>query len=195
VTPGGRTLGLAESFRATNTQSTIAGVVARSDNRVDGAAFSTCTVGGLDATTATTDCWDRLDRPDVRRLLIAGIAPAWFNVLDLSAIHEHVERPVLSVSFAASEGLADAIEREFDGDARDRRLEIYERQPPRERVTVGGETLFVRAVGVESETARQVVSAVTLDGGRPEPVRVARQLARAADAWRATGGNDETVDG
>ncbi|QDX40426.1 DUF99 family protein [Salarchaeum sp. JOR-1] len=175
---GTRALGLAESY--TGEESTLAGAVVRADRVVDGFSFGSCTVGGLDATDCVIDIWNDLDRPDVQYLFVAGVAPAWFNVLDLPRIHESVERPTLSVSFEESPGLGDAIRREFDDPGR--RLAIYERQPPREEVVVDDESVFVRSVGCDDPAS--VVRAFTPAGGRPEPVRVARLAARAADDYR-----------
>ncbi|MGB9987190.1 DUF99 family protein [Salarchaeum japonicum] len=176
--PGTRALGVAESY--TGERSTLAGTVVRADRVVDDVCFASCTVGGLDATSRIIDLWSDLDRPDVRYVVLAGIAPAWFNILDLTRIHDAVERPVLSISFESSPGLSEAIRREFDTPGE--RLERYERQPPRERVSVNDESVFVRSIGCDDPAG--VVRAFTPEGGRPEPVRVARLAARAADDYR-----------
>ncbi|WP_336036108.1 DUF99 family protein [Halobacterium yunchengense] len=176
---GTRALGVAESYRGR--ESTLAGAVVRASRVADGFSFASCTVGGLDATDAVVECYDRLDREDVRYVFVAGVAPAWFNVVDLYAVHDAVDRPVLSVSFERSEGLADAIEREFDGAAAADRLAVYDRQPDREPVAVNGERVFVRSVGCDEP--REVVRAFTPAGGRPEPLRVARLAARAGDDY------------
>ncbi len=178
---GTRALGVAESYAHGAENSTLAGAVVRADRVVDGFSFESCTVGGTDATSAVCDLYDALDREDVRYVFVSGIAPAWFNVLDLHEIRERVERPVLSVSFEESPGLADAIEREFDGEERERRLAVYERQPERVPVDVNDERVFVRSVGCDDPEG--VVRAFTPEGGRPEPLRVARLAARAADNY------------
>jgi len=182
VKPGVRALGIAESYR--QDRSTLAGVVARANRVVDGFGFGTCTVGGTDATAAMRSLFDRLDRPDVSYLFVAGIAPAWFSIVDLHELHEGTDRPVLSVSFEESEGLASAIREAFDGEACDRRLATYRAQPDRQRVGVADGTVFVRSVGIDDDEAAAVVRAFTPAGERPEPVRVARQAARAADQFR-----------
>jgi hypothetical protein len=179
VKPGTRALGVAESYRGDS--STLAGAVVRASRVVDGFSFSSCTVGGTDSTDAVVDVYRQLDREDVQYVLVSGIAPAWFNVVDLQAVHEAVDRPVLSVSFEASEGLEDAIAREFEGDERECRLAVYDAQPDREPLAVNGERVFVRAVGCENPA--DVVRAFTPEGGRPEPLRVARLAARAADEY------------
>lgn len=177
--PGARAVGVAESYR-TGT-STLAGVVTRASRVVDGFAFGRVTVGGTDATAGIRDLLSDLDREDVHYVLVAGIAPAWYNVLDLTAIEAAVERPVIAVSFEESEGLEAALRREFSGTALEERLGTYRRQPDRESLTVNDETVFVRAVGIAPRAARDVVRAFTPEGGRPEPLRVARLAARAAD--------------
>jgi hypothetical protein len=184
VKPGTRALGVAESF-GDGPRSTLGGAVVRADRAVEAFVFGTCTVGGTDATAAVADLWTRLDRPDVRWLLVAGIAPAWFNVLDVRSLSERLDRPVLSVTFEASaESLTAALEREFSDEALAQRRETFERQPPRTRLRVDGETLFVRAVGCSDDEAHEAVRAFTHEGGRPEPLRVARQAARAAEVFR-----------
>ncbi|MFT4922174.1 MAG: endonuclease V-like protein UPF0215 family [Haloarculaceae archaeon] len=176
---GVRALGIAESY--TDSTSTIAGAVVRASRVVDGFAFGRCTVGGTDATESIASLFDRLDREDVRYLLVAGIAPAWFNVVDLHALADATDRPVISVAFEESEGLSSAIREAFDAAGTTRRLATYQAQPDRRPVTVNDETVFVRSVGLPDDEAADVVRGFTPEGGRPEPLRVARLAARAAE--------------
>lgn len=180
--PGTRAVGVAESYR--DATSTLAGAVVRADRVVDDLAFSTCTVGGSDATDAVASLVADLDRPDVQYVLVAGIAPAWFNVLDLHRLQDATDRPVCSVSFEASPGLEAALRREFSGDALTDRLATYRAQPPRRELSVDGDRLWVRSVGIDDDEAAAVVRAFTPEGGRPEPLRVARLAARATDRFR-----------
>ena len=202
VKPGARAVGIAES--TADDRCLLCGVVVRADRAIDGVGFASATVGARDATEAVLRLLDRLDRDDIQYLILSGVAPAWFNILDLDRIAAVADRPVLSVSYEASPGLAPAIRREFEGAARKERLAVYDRLPPRRRVEVNGETLFVRSVGLgdadgndgsassgdasaptaPDEVAR-VVRAYTPTGGRPEPVRVARLAARGAQTWHA----------
>jgi len=183
--PGTRALGVAESFADGDDRSVLCGAVLRADRAADGFVFGSCAVGGTDATAAIESLFVDLDREDVQYLLCAGIAPAWFNVVDLHALADAVARPVLSVSFESSRGLEPALREQFSGEALDTRLRIYRAQPPRCRVEVGGGDVWVRAVGVDDEEAARVVRAVTPEGGRPEPLRVARLAARAGRRFRA----------
>jgi len=176
VKPGSRTLGVAFSDGAE--RSRLAGALVRGARTLDDLAFGSCTVGGLDATDAIRTVFSRLDREDVQRVVCAGIAPAWFNLVDLLRLHEALDRPVLAVAFEESPGLEPALRREFDGDALAERLTVYGRLPPRRRVEGVDRPLFVRAAGLDAAAAGRVVRELTVEAGRPEPVRVAKVAAR-----------------
>ncbi len=182
--PGRRALGIAASDRDRLSQ--LGGAVVRADRVVDGFGFGTCTVGGSDATAAVCRLFDRLGREDLGYVFLSGIAPAWFNLLDLHAIRDHTGLPTLSVSFEPSPGLADALRDAFDSDsALEDRLATYRAQPERRELSVNDETVFVRSVGLDPDETDAVVRAYTPEGGRPEPLRVARLAARAASESRA----------
>lgn len=183
---GKRILGIAESYQGRSdldTQSTLGGAVIRGDKTVDTLIFGRCRVGGLDATQQILSMWKRLDRPDIQYLLIAGIAPAWFNIIDLDTLATKTDRPIIVVTYEASEGLQQAITREFSGTDRRHRLERYEALPPRHRLLMDDRTLYWRVAGQDPETIPQLLESVT-HTAYPEPLRVAKLLAQAGDAFR-----------
>lgn len=188
--PPSRTLGVA--FSDGDRVSRVAGAVLRSDFALDGLAYGSCTVGGTDATDAVVDLTADLGREDVRHVCIAGVAPAWFNLLDLRRIHEALDRPVSAVSYEASPGLEPALREAFGGDVLADRLARYRSLPPRRRVdrpddpamsadpATSADPLFVRAVGVDDDRAVAVVRSLVREGfRRPEPLRVAAIAASA----------------
>lgn len=187
MTLGRRAFGIAESYSGADSTetSTLAGAVVRADRTVEDFAFGSCTVGGRDATDAIVDLFERLDRPDVRYLFVAGVALSWYNVVDLHAVHRAVERPVFAVSFEESDGLEAGIDDAFDGSERTARREVYDGLPDRHRLPVE-DPLFVRSLGVDRATAADVVEAYT-EKRRPEPLRVAKRLARRVDTARRDG--------
>ena len=186
MTLGGRVLGVAESHGG-GTRSTIAGAVVRPDRVLDGLAFSTISHGGTDSTDRIASLVADLGREDAQATLLAGVALAWFNLVDLAALADRTDRPVVAVSFETSPGLEPALREQFTGDALATRLAAYERLPERRPVAVNGETLFVRSVDCDDATAVDLVRRHTPEGGRPEPLRLARLAARAADAFRRGG--------
>ena len=191
---GVRALGVAESFRGREgTTSTLCGVLTRASRVTDGFVFGNCTVGGTDGTDAVCDLLDRLDREDVRYVLLSGLALAWYNVLDLRTIHHTADRPVCSITYEGSEnGLEAGLREAFSGAALEERLATYRRQPSRRALDVGGERIFVRSVGLSDGEEGEALRAFTPEGGRPEPLRVARLAARAADRWKSDRRDSET---
>ncbi|WP_440770637.1 endonuclease dU [Natronorubrum sp. DTA28] len=183
--PGVRALGIAESVRgdANRDRSTLAGAVVRADRVTDGFAYRSCTVGGTDATDAVVALLEDLERPDVRYVLLGAIAPAWYNLFDLSRIEAAADRPVIAVTFEASDGLESGLRDAFSDAALEQRLETYRSLPERRALSIHGETVYVRHVGCDAETAAEVVRAFTPEGGRPEPIRVAKVAARAGEAY------------
>ncbi len=177
--PGSRAIGIAASDGPTRSQ--LCGAVVRADRVVDDLLFTRCTTGGTDATDALCGLLAQLERPDVRWLLLAGVAPAWFNLIDLHAVHAVADRPVIAVSFEASDGLEEPLEAHFSGKELEMRRSRYRHLPEQHPIDVGSETLFVRTIGIDIESASGVLTAFTPEAsGQPEPLRVARLAARAA---------------
>lgn len=185
MAPPSRTLGVA--FSDGPDRSRVAGAVVRADGTLDGLAFARCTVGGTDATDAVIDCWRALAREDVRHVACAGVAPAWFNLLDLSRLHRTLDRPVYAVSYEQSPGLDSALREAFDGEALAVRRDAYQSLPPRVPVAAGDgdadaadDSRFVRAVGVDADHAAAAVRELTREGfPRCEPLRIAGLAASA----------------
>jgi len=178
---GFRALGIAECFKkGSGKRSILAGVVMRADGLVDGFSFSTATVGGLDATEAVLRLYGRLRRKDINILMLNGCVISWFNVVDLHEVSERTGRPLICVTYEPSQGLEPYFRQYFPGDWQER-LAIYERNGPRKEVRLRtGHEVFVRAIGLNEEDAVRVLNRFTLHGSIPEPLRLARLLARAA---------------
>jgi endonuclease V-like protein UPF0215 family len=187
VKDGTRVLGVAESYRGGRSpgeQSTLAGVVVRADRVVDGVSFASLTIGGTDATGSIIELVSDLDREDVQYLLLSGIAPAWYNLVDLFELSDATDYPICAVSFEDSPGLETALREAYEGEALTKRLAVYDRQPARRRIEINGHDRYWRGVGIGNDDAHELLSAVTPLGGRPEPLRVARLAARGADRFR-----------
>ncbi len=193
IKPGTRALGIAESTAEHTNKCVIGGAVVRRDRVTDGFAFSSATVGGVDATSAMQTIITELCRPDIQYVLLSGVAPAWFNLIDIFSLAHAAECPVIAVSYEQSTGLESALRKHFEDNALERRLTQYEKLPDREQLTIAADssennrnddnTLFFRAVNIDVATAKTVIRAYTPVGGRPEPVRVARLAARGARQW------------
>lgn len=173
---GLRALGIAESY-AGRSRSVLAGVVMRKDLRIDGFTSGRVTVGGMDATDIILQMIHELDRRDINVVLLSGCVIAWFNVIDVQRVAEETGIPVICVTYEESDGLLDDLRHHFPDD--EDRIQAYLRLGEREPVDLGGNrTIYLRATGIGYPDAARFCRDFTLEGKIPEPLRVARLLAR-----------------
>ena len=178
-----RALGVAESFRPTAKKSTLAGVVMRTDLVVDGFVFGAATVGGEDATRAVLAMYRKLKRGDVNLIMLAGCIISRYNIIDVDEVARKSGLPVVCLTYNESGGIEDSIRRHFGRP--EGRLESYKRLGARSAVLLRtGKRVYVRNSGISDPDARSVLDAFTLQGGVPEPVRLAKLLARSARSLR-----------
>jgi len=176
-----RALGVAESFRRSDRHSSLAGVVVRSDRMVDGFAFGQATVEGDDATRAIYGLYRSLHRDDVNLLMLSGCVISLYNVVDVDGLSSSSGIPVLALTYKESAGIEGAIRHHF-GDG-DEKIERYNKLGPRSAVILHtGSRVYVRLSGISEDDARRVLDSFTLEGGIPEPVRLAKLLARSRRA-------------
>lgn len=170
---------MAESFAPHARASTLAGAVIRRDGAVDGAVFGSSTVSGNDATDSIASMHARLGRNDISLTMVSGLVISMYNIVDIARLAKLTGAPAIGVTWRESAGLEGAIRRHFGEPAA--RLAEYAALPERERVRLrtGHDVLIVRA-GCSLDGARAALDAFTTHGAVPEPIRVARTLARAA---------------
>ncbi|KUK44591.1 MAG: DUF99 family protein [Methanothrix sp.] len=175
---GVRVLGIAESFLKMRPSSRLAGVVMRKDLRVDGFGFAKISVGGDDATEGILKIFWGLERSDINALLLNGSIISWFNIVDLDRVSAETGLPVISLTYEESEGLERYIEEYFPRPQG--KIEMYKKLGPREPLQLkNGFVVYARFLGATAEATRGLLNSFTLEGKVPEPLRVARLLARS----------------
>ncbi len=176
-----RALGIAESFRPTAKWSTLAGVVMRSDLLVDGFVFGAATVGGDDATDSIIKMCRKLRRGDINVVLLSGCIISLYNIVDVDELAKSSGLPVVALTYKESKGIEGAIRHHFARPGE--RLEKYRGLGrPVPVLLHTGYKVFVRNSEIDESDSKRVLDAFTLQGGVPEPVRVARLLARSRAA-------------
>ncbi|MEM4610342.1 MAG: DUF99 family protein [Thermoproteota archaeon] len=174
-----RALGVAESFRKSSDKAFLAGVVMRSDFIIDGFAINRTTVSGDDATDSVIALYSSLSRKDINLIMIGGAVISMYNIVDINRVFEETGRPVVAVTYRPSGGIEDAIKKRFPGNW-ERKLEAYRKLGPRREVTLkNGFKVFVRNIGIDDYDSKLVLNRFTFFGRIPEPIRVARLLARS----------------
>jgi len=173
-----RALGVAESFRKGSAKAFLAGVVMRSDFIIDGFAINRTTISGDDATDSVIALFSSLGRQDINLVMIGGAVISMYNIVDVNRVFEKTGKPVLAVTYRPSEGIEEAIKKHFPGNW-ESKLEAYRRLGPRREVTLkNGFKVFVRSAGIDDYDSKLVLNKFTVFGRIPEPIRVARLIAR-----------------
>jgi len=178
---GIRVLGIAESFKREEEKSVLAGVVMRSDFVIDGVAFDKITVGGMDATEGVLHIFESLQRADINVMVLNGCVISWFNIIDIKEVYEKLNIPLICVTYEESEGLEEHIARHFEATERDCRIEAYKRLGNRVPVRLHNNfDVLIRSLGMEKGETAAILKKFTTHGKVPEPLRVAKIVARAA---------------
>jgi len=174
-----RALGISESFRkGFGERSVLAGVVMRADMVIDGFAVTSVTIGGMDATDRVIELYKSLRRSDINLILLNGCVISWYNVIDLHEVYEKTETPLICVTYEESEGLEKYFMELFPDDWR-LRVSIYHKNGGRTLLRLKtGHEVYVRFLGMEGRDAKFILDKFTREGAIPEPLRVARLLAR-----------------
>jgi endonuclease V-like protein UPF0215 family len=175
-----RALGVSESFvKGKSKKSVLAGVVMRADKAIDGFIFAKATVGGMDATDKVIKMYKTLGRDDINVLLLNGCVISWYNVVDLHKVAEETGLPLICVTYEESEGLDKYFKELFPEDW-ENRVQVYHKNRERTPLKLKtGYVVYARFLGMSLEEAKSILDKFTSHGSVPEPLRVARLLARA----------------
>jgi hypothetical protein len=178
IKKGVRVLAYAESFDKKYDKSILVGLVMRRDLIIDGFIIGTTTLGGLDSTDIIIRLYKELNREDIGYIMLSGVVISWFNVVDLNRLYNEVKLPIIALSYEETEGILKYYKEYFPNDW-ERRVEIHNRNGERERLLLHtGYKIFFRYIGIDRIEAEEVLNAFTLEGKYPEPVRVAKLIAR-----------------
>ena len=151
----------------------------RADRAIDGFVFSTATVGGMDATEKIMEMHRTLERDDINLLILNGCVISWYNVVDLHRLADETGLPLVCVTYEESPGLEKYFTELFPEDW-EYRVGIYRKNKARTPITLGtGYTVYVRFIDMSLEEAKGILNKFTSHGAVPEPLRVARLLARS----------------
>jgi len=151
----------------------------RADMIIDGFTFSKVTVGGTDSTEKIIEMYDFLDRQDINVILLNGCVISWYNVIDLNRVAEYNHLPLICVTYKESEVLEGYFKKNFPADWQ-KRIEIYHKNGSRTPLTLKtGHTVHTRFLNINEDETLRLLNKSTLHGAIPEPLKIARLLARA----------------
>jgi len=182
--PAVRVLGISESAPSDGKITILGGVVMRADFIIDGMAFGTASIGGMDGTDSVLDLIRQIGREDIGGIILHGSVIALYNMIDLQQLNDETSLPVISVTKEAQGDIRQHLEAAFPNEWQTR-WDIVFRNGPMQQLKLGtGNEVFVQFRGVGWGVVKTLVERLTRFGGLPEPIRVARLFARSlARTW------------
>lgn len=175
---GLRGLVVAESFSPDSENSTLAGVVMRRDLVIDGLVTGTTTITGNDATSEILRMYSDLGRSDINYLLISGVIISMYNIVDIEKIHDALDIPVLGITHSKSRGNVQSALRRFPEFAQ--KSKMYKQLQDRTKISLHtSHDVFVRFKGCSTMDATRLLDGLVLQGAVPEPVRIAKMIAKS----------------
>jgi endonuclease V-like protein UPF0215 family len=165
--------------------STLAGIVMRSDLVIDGFGIGKLEVSGSDATDVVNYLFKRMRRNDINVVLLSGSILSLYNIIDVDLLFDKIKTPVLALTFKKSKSdLARNINARFEPKVAKSKMQLLEKLGTSQRVKLHTNySVFLRSAGVTHLESQKILDKFTLQGAIPEPIRVARLLAKAVSAY------------
>jgi endonuclease V-like protein UPF0215 family len=177
--PATRLLGVAESGLIGASQTILGGVVIRKDLLIDGLVWNKVTLRGTDSTRAIIQMLMWLARADLNGLMLHGTVVAGYNIIDMDQLFKSTSLPIISVTKQPHEELKVHLKSTFPSEWKER-WEIAQRNGEIKSMEIEPNScVYVQFKGCEWDVVKGVIKGFTYFGGIPEPIRVARMLARA----------------
>ena len=175
---GIRVFGISESFAMSDLRSILAGVVMRRDFIIDGLIFGNTTIRGNDSTEIIVSMFRRMKRNDINCILLGGTIISILNIVDGQELYDTTKVPVIAISSRETRGLRENNLRTFeDGEIK---CKLYNALKASEQLTLRtGKAVNYRNWGISSRDVSVLLNDLTLQGARPEPIKVASIAARA----------------
>lgn len=152
--------------------------------RLDGVLVGEVEKDGLDAAEKLAALVKRSKfAPNLHLIMLQGIALAGFNVVDVFALHEQLDLPILVVSRRSPNmaAIRDALLAKVHGGPE--KWALIERLGPMEPAG----PVYVQRVGLSLDQAAAVVKRLAVEGSLPEPLRVAHLIAGAIAEGQSRG--------
>lgn len=165
------------SFRKGITRKSLLAAVLLRGMKIENVKTTKITVDGLDATKKLAEI---LGEWEFAAVLLAGVSFAGFNLIDPTVIHGKFGKPVIIISRTKPDNKAvkRALQRHFEDWKI--RWEVFEKLGVIHRIVVvaGEPPVYVETVGVGVKRACNLIRALSVRSRVPEPIRVARLIAR-----------------
>ncbi|OGS56586.1 MAG: hypothetical protein A3K60_02090 [Euryarchaeota archaeon RBG_19FT_COMBO_56_21] len=178
--PHVRILGIDDSpFKFKDQHALVVGALVRVPNYLESVMKTEVVVDGTDATLKLVEMIKRSRyREQIKAVMLDGITLAGFNVVDIEQLCSSTGTPVITITRNKPdlEKMRDAMMKYFDDWKV--RYEVITKLELR-RVKTEHKPVYVSSCGGDDREMDALVSAATVKGAIPEPIRIAHLVASA----------------
>ncbi|MCS7113622.1 MAG: DUF99 family protein [Candidatus Bathyarchaeota archaeon] len=146
--------------------------------RISDILFSYIIVDGLDSTDRMLELGLKIGGSfDV--ILLHGAPYGGFNIVDIEKLYSKLRSPIISVisSEPDEDAVLEALRKHFDDWII--RSSLLEKFKPIVPIDLKGFTIYISCYGIDLDRAVDILRELTVIGKLPEPLRVARLIARS----------------
>lgn len=165
------------SFQKGVTRKALLAIVLLRQANIEDVKITEITVDGLDATEKLVKILKELK---FDAILLAGVSYAGFNIIDPMVIYAKFEKPVIIVARTKPNNRAvkRALRRHFEDWKT--RWKVFQQLGPVHEIVIKKEEapIYVETVGAKVKWASNITRSLCFCGRTPEPIRVARLIAR-----------------
>ena len=167
------------AFRKGVTQKALLAVVLFKGLKIENVKTTKITVDGLDGTVKLSKI---LSKWKFEAVMLAGVSFAGFNVIEPTVIHEQFGTPVIIISRTKpnNKAVKRALQQHFED--WQLRWKVFEKLGMIHKIAASPSEspVYVETVGVHVTCAGKLIRALSVYGRIPEPLRVARLIARGS---------------
>jgi hypothetical protein len=165
----------------------VIGVIIRGNSYVEAILSTKVEVDGSDATEKVVEMVNKTKyKPQVKAILIDGIALGGFNVVDIEKLYQSAEIPVITITRNKPnfESIKKALQSHFkDWEKRFNLMCTGELKEIQTRFN----PLWVKYVGLDLDGVKEIIKLNTLRGALPEAIRLAHLIARGVELGESSG--------
>jgi len=169
------------AFEAKSSQPVpVIGVIYRGGKILDGALKTEVAVDGTEATEKLVKLINSTrHKQQLKVIMFDGITVAGFNMIDIKEIHEKTNIPVIVINRKMPDlkSVKNALKR-FD-DFENRWKTVEDAGEIKECYVKDFKKVYFQHIGMDEETAKEVIKLSSTRGFIPEPLRVAHLIATA----------------
>lgn len=165
------------SFKKGVTKKTLLAALLFRGLEIDDVKFAKIKVDGLNATEEVVKI---LNEWKFDAVMLAGVSFGGFNIIDPTALFKKFRKPVIIISRTKPDNKA--VKHALQAHFRDWQIrwDVFKKLGPIRKVKVLAKEkpLYIEILGKDAQWANNLIRALTVCGRVPEPLRVARLVAR-----------------